>query len=457
MHRHIRGGLGLALLFSAATVYGQDVAWRSSPPPGAITLGRPQPTAAETTAIQRVTLFAPVPTARGQAGDIPPPPPYPGAAPVPGGPPGSPSPRSPTRPRTTAAASTATSTRAASSGRRVAISAAAGTARPTPSAASSSRSRGARAFQSDHCFDYFILAGQQPVLLRGPARLTEVRPIFIWQHTPSSQPRLRRRQQLLRRPAGQRRLHPVSSLVINRLGCTWHRRRTTRSSASTPATASPRSTWAQVHVLPQRDHRHRHGRRPHLRDPRRLASVCQNTGSLSLTPYFAVAQNFGKTELWQLQLHEHDRLHVPRSTTSGPSSFYSSFHLDYNVGNAEQDLAARRAELDALHAQRRCPPLRLRRQQPRQLRLHRRRRPQRADARPRLPLRVSAGIQFGLAGEFNVLGNPAAATSTIPPDGGHDLPVLTASGRRQPAGPAPKLPRRHARRCRCRLDAGPAG
>ena len=46
-------------------------------------------------------------------------------------------------------------------------------------------------FRSDHCFDQFSSPISNPFLFEDPRALTEVRPIFMWQTTPSGNPRYR--------------------------------------------------------------------------------------------------------------------------------------------------------------------------------------------------------------------------------------------------------------------------
>src|SRR5262245_20247467 len=43
-------------------------------------------------------------------------------------------------------------------------------------------------FQSDHCFDRFISPVSNPFFFEDPRALTELRPIFIYQHIPGSNP-----------------------------------------------------------------------------------------------------------------------------------------------------------------------------------------------------------------------------------------------------------------------------
>src|SRR3954465_2811545 len=45
-----------------------------------------------------------------------------------------------------------------------------------------------KCFESDHCFDYFASPVSNPFLFEDPRALTEVRPIFLFQTIPNSNP-----------------------------------------------------------------------------------------------------------------------------------------------------------------------------------------------------------------------------------------------------------------------------
>jgi hypothetical protein len=333
----MRGGLGLALLFSAATVYGQDVAWRPSPPPGAITLGRPQPAAAEVPAeahaIQRVTLFTPVPTARGQAGDIPPPPPYPGAPPVPGGPPGfSVAPFADQTPYNCGVVNSNVDQggfwgRLCGHFRRCwdgTTDAVGGIIQPV---------QGRSAFQSDHCFDYLSSPVTNPFYFEDPRALTQVRPVFIWQHTPNSNYIFNGGNNYYAGVQGSVAFTPYLSLTVDKLGWTW------LNPNNPQLGVSGGNGFSEIHLGPKftflRNQQTGTVMAAGLifEAPVGSASVLQNTGSLSLTPYLAVAQTFGKTAWGSFNFMNTTGYSFPVDDQR-TEFFYSSFHLDYNVRNA---------------------------------------------------------------------------------------------------------------------------
>src|SRR5207247_1078458 len=59
--------------------------------------------------------------------------------------------------------------------------------------------------------------------------------------------------------------------------------------------------------------------------------VLQNTGHLSLVPYFSVAQNFGRSTYGSFNFMNTTGYSF-RTDNTRTESLYSSFHLDYEIG-----------------------------------------------------------------------------------------------------------------------------
>ena len=350
MRSQLLGGVGLALALWTANASAQDLIWRparpsaATPTTAAVTLGRPQPIIADN-AIQQITYAAPAatlsqprPTFRGQSPDLPavtvPPPPQPGGgfgnpAVFPGGPAG---PAGPTRGLGAGEEAYNSGivnnnadlggffTRAGDKFKRC----------WTDVTDSVTGIGGRRSFQSDHEFDSFISPVSNPVFFEDPRALTELRPLFIYQHTRDNNPVFAGGNNYVALLQGRLALTERISLVVNKFGWT-----SVDPQGGAPGFESG-SGFSELHLGPKFTF---------LRSdvsgtvaafglnfeiPTGSSKVAQDTGDLSLSPYFSVAQNFWRSNYGSFNFLNTTGYSL--SIDSKRSDFlYSSFHLDYNI------------------------------------------------------------------------------------------------------------------------------
>lgn len=327
--RLIAFAITLTLALAAPQVHGQDFNFRATAPnrrdafsePIPVTLSRPQP-------INDVEAAA---TIRGQMGDmtppIPAPPPFTGVVPGPAPFAGAPgvkneedyncgrvnndSDQGSWWTRTTDKASRCWSDLTGS----VAGS----------FAGTSTRAR----FQSDHCFDYFISPVTNPHLFEDPRALTEIRPVFEWQRTPKSnyifQGGNNFNADLQARVALTERL----SIVMNRLGWVW------TDVANPQQGVQSGNGFSEINIGPKYTLIREEATKSlfalglTFEIPVGSAKVNQDTGSLSIVPYASFAQHFGEFTYGSFNF-----MATPGYSFAVDSQrtdfFYTSLHLDYD-------------------------------------------------------------------------------------------------------------------------------
>lgn len=341
MDARVRGALGLGLLLWAASARADDVAWQTarslvaSPSAQPVRLGRPRPLTEATeppsapnptSTPQAVFPLTPYRAARvrAQAPDgIPPPPAFPGVP----GPPSGPIPPPPgTNPYDCGVANTNADMGGFWSrcGNKLKRCFESGAAAFAPGA-------GRTAFQSDHCFDNFISPVTNPAYFEDPRSLTEFRPIFIWQRTPGSNPIFGGGDNFNLNFQGRVAFTERFSLVIHKLGVAW-------TEIQQP-TAPYQSHFGMTEIqLGPKYTFIRNEKTGTLfagglafEIPVGSAKVFQDTGDLSLRPYFSFGQNFWRTDYGSFNFL--NTTGYDFSVDSRRSDFvFSSFHLDYDVG-----------------------------------------------------------------------------------------------------------------------------
>jgi len=356
MRTKLLAAVGLALALSGGKAMAQEVMWRparaESPrtePPRTescerITLGRPQPIASSP--LQQVsysapaaTLSTPRPIVRGQSPDLPavnvpapPPPPggFTGPAVFPGGP-------------ATGPVGLGVNEEAYNNGVVVSNGDLGGfwsrcgeklkRCWGDMTGAVDSSIGGRARFQSDHCFDSFISPVSNPVYFEDPRALTELRPIFIWQRTRDSNPVFAGGDNFFTMLQGRVALTQNVSLVVNKLGWTWI------NPEGNVLGIDDGNGFSEVHLGPKFTFIRNE-------DTGTVAAVgmnfelavgseeaLQHTGNWSISPYFSIAQNFWRTGYGSFNFMNTTGYSL--SIDSKRSDFlYSSFHLDYNVLNA---------------------------------------------------------------------------------------------------------------------------
>lgn len=187
-------------------------------------------------------------------------------------------------------------------------------------------------FQSDQCFKGMISPVTNPHLFEDPRALTELRPIFMWQRTPNSNPIFAGNSNFYADLQARVALTQNISVVINRLGWVWQ----------DPSVANPDvltgNGFSELNIGPKftfwRDETSQTVAAAGLNFilPIGSATVAQNTGDLSLAPYFSFAQGFGSSNYGSFNFM--NTTGYSFSTDNMRTDFlYSSFHIDYDVGN----------------------------------------------------------------------------------------------------------------------------
>ena len=187
-------------------------------------------------------------------------------------------------------------------------------------------------FQSDHCFDNFISPVTNPFLFEDPRSLTEIRPIFIYNATPTKNPVFRGGDIEFFGTQARVAFTDRLSLVVNKVGATWI------EPHNADATFQDHVGFSEVYLGPKFTF---------LRNentcslgavgltfeiPTGDKNVLQNTGSLSLVPYISMGQSFFKTCYGSFNaLGTAGYAFATDSERS--ENFFTSLHLDYDVGN----------------------------------------------------------------------------------------------------------------------------
>jgi hypothetical protein len=190
-------------------------------------------------------------------------------------------------------------------------------------------------FQSDHAFDNFISPVSNPFLFLDPRSLTEIRPIFMYQSTPSTNPIFQGGDVEWFGFQGSVALTDRLSFIVSELGWIWLEPHNHVNGFA------PHAGFSEIHLGPQYTFIRNEDCGTLLAGglqfaiPAGPAKVFQDTGNLSLIPYFTFGQNFWKTSYGSINF----------LTTIGYSAgvddrrsdyLFNSYHLDYDVLNAHK-------------------------------------------------------------------------------------------------------------------------
>jgi hypothetical protein len=186
-------------------------------------------------------------------------------------------------------------------------------------------------FQSDHCFDRFISPVSNPFFFEDPRSLTELRPVFIYQHIPGGNPLF---------PGGsfegyflQGRLAITEnfSIVVHKLGYVSVQ---PDGHGLFPSRLESGSGFAEVQVGPKLTFlRNRETNTilaigANFEIPVGTSKVFQDTGKGAVTPYFSAAQQIGDN--WHLMGTVGYRASFDSKRSD---SLFTSLHLDYGLYN----------------------------------------------------------------------------------------------------------------------------
>lgn len=316
MRSKILLGIGLILLGSASGLRAQDVA------PAAITLGTPLPLPAAdaTPAFRPISTIAPS-VVRGQ---IPPPPAFPG-----GGPP----PLTPTPGGATAYNQGVVNNDADLGGfwSRLGDKFKHCWDDITGNASGAFQSSPKRQmFQSDHDFDVFSSPISNPFFFEDPRALTELRPVFIWQHTPNNNPVWNGGNNFDYTLVGSVAVTENISLVINRLGFTTIAPRGGAPGINSDTGFSEMMLGPKLTFLRSESTGTVAAAGLTFIIPDGSSGVLQDTGHLMFAPYFSIAQNFGRSDYGSFNFMNTTGYNF-RTDNTRTEAFYSSFHLDYEI------------------------------------------------------------------------------------------------------------------------------
>jgi hypothetical protein len=190
-------------------------------------------------------------------------------------------------------------------------------------------------FQSDHCFDGFVSPVSNPSEFEDPRSLTEVRPIFIYEQAPLKNSVFHGGDIEFFGVQARLALTDRLSVVMQNFGWDW-----IEPHAATDA-FQPHSGFSEIDIGPKFTFWRNDCTKTlaaaglTFEIPVGSSKVLQNTGTLGLRPYLSFAQNFGQTSFGSFNLMNTFGYNFGVDNTR-TDSFFSSWHLDFNVGNANK-------------------------------------------------------------------------------------------------------------------------
>ena len=192
-------------------------------------------------------------------------------------------------------------------------------------------------FQSDHCFDYFASPVTNPFLFEDPRALTELKPLFIYQGAPNTNPIFRGGNAEFYGMQARLAFTERLSMTINELG--FVTLNPFNASAGPPGKFSESTGFAEVVLGPKYTFLRSEDWKTVMAGgllfqiPAGSAKVFQDTGTLSLVPYLSAAKNFCLPAGWgslNLMGNTGYSISVDRQRSE---YFYMNAHLDYNIAN----------------------------------------------------------------------------------------------------------------------------
>lgn len=186
--------------------------------------------------------------------------------------------------------------------------------------------------QSDHAFDSFASPVSDPFLMHDPRSLTEIKPLFIYEHVPSSNPNFQGGSAYFYGVNGSVAITDRLSIVIDKLGLVTLRPHTTTKGIG------DETGFAETMLGPQYTFIRCENSGTLLAGgltfdiPWGSNRVFQNTGDLSLIPYVSFAQNFLKTCYGSFNFMNTTGYSFATDNQRN-DFFYSDFHLDFDVAN----------------------------------------------------------------------------------------------------------------------------
>ena len=191
-----------------------------------------------------------------------------------------------------------------------------------------------RPFQSDHQFDCLISPVSNPFFFEDPRSLTEVRPLFIYQSVPHSDPYFQGGNAEFFGVQGRLALNERWSVVISKLG--W----VSIQPNHTDATLQHATGFAEFDLGPKWTF-YRNEQNGGLAAaglnfniPVGDKKVFQDTGDLALDPYIVYGKNFGRLPEGYGSFNFLGQAGYEFGLDNKRAEFFhASFHLDYDVAN----------------------------------------------------------------------------------------------------------------------------
>lgn len=189
-----------------------------------------------------------------------------------------------------------------------------------------------RWFQSDHCFDGFISPVTNPFLFEDPRSLTELRPIFIYQSTPGSNLVFRNGDLGFFGLQGRLALTERLSFVVHKFGWVWIQPESPQGAFQNEVGLSEIWLGAKYTFLRNEDSGTIAAGGINFQIPVGATKVFQDTGTFSMTPYFSVGQNFGRTSYGSFNAM--GTVGYAFGMDQRRTDYlFTSFHLDYDIAN----------------------------------------------------------------------------------------------------------------------------
>ena len=187
-------------------------------------------------------------------------------------------------------------------------------------------------FQSDCEFRSFSSPVTNPFFFEDPRSLTEFRPVFMWQHMPTSNAVTGGGNNYVLAATGSVAFTPYFSFVVNRLGYDWTEPNQSSQYFQSHVGFSEILFGPKITFLRSEATKTVGAFGLTFDLPAGSPNVQQSTGGLALIPYFSIAQNFGKSDYGSFNFMNTDGYSF-RTEGLRSESFFASFHLDYDVGN----------------------------------------------------------------------------------------------------------------------------
>jgi hypothetical protein len=189
-----------------------------------------------------------------------------------------------------------------------------------------------RWFESDHCFDNFISPVTNPFLFEDPRSLTELRPVFIYNATPTGNPVFRGGDIEFFGTQARVAFTDRLSFVVTKFGATWIEPHNADADFQNHVGFSEVFLGPKFTFLRCEDTCTLGAIGLTFEIPSGDRSVLQDTGSLSLVPYLSMGQSFFKTSYGSFNALG-TLGYAFRTDSQRSENFFTSLHLDYDVAN----------------------------------------------------------------------------------------------------------------------------